>query len=63
MLPSTLFLVHIALLFKVLDNLCKMLYESVDNANRLQAERALAELATSPECLQRCTLLLQSGTV
>uniref|UniRef100_A0A915BZH6 Importin N-terminal domain-containing protein n=1 Tax=Parascaris univalens TaxID=6257 RepID=A0A915BZH6_PARUN len=48
---------------QVLDNLCKMLYESVDNANRLQAERALAELATSPECLQRCTLLLQSGTV
>ncbi|MFH4982898.1 hypothetical protein AB6A40_009607 [Gnathostoma spinigerum] len=48
---------------QVLDNLCKVLYESTDNASRLQAEQNLAELAASPECLQRCTLLLQSGTV
>ncbi|VDM49280.1 unnamed protein product [Toxocara canis] len=48
---------------QVLDNLCKMLYESVDSTSRIQAERNLAELAASPECLQRCTLLLQNGTV
>lgn len=40
-----------------------MLYSTSDGTNRLQAERNLAELAASPECLQTCTLLLQNGTV
>lgn len=48
---------------QVLDNLCKMLYSSAGGPGRLQAERNLAELAASPECLQSCTLLLQNGTV
>lgn len=48
---------------QVLDNLSKMLYSSVDGPRRLQAEQGLSELAASPDCLQRCTLLLESGTV
>uniref|UniRef100_A0A0N5AER2 AraC family transcriptional regulator n=1 Tax=Syphacia muris TaxID=451379 RepID=A0A0N5AER2_9BILA len=40
-----------------------MLYSSSEGADRLQAERNLAELAASSECLQSCTLLLQNGTV
>ncbi|VDK76048.1 unnamed protein product [Litomosoides sigmodontis] len=45
-----------------LDNLCKILYESIDGARRLQAEQNLAELTSSPDCLRRCMLLLQNGT-
>ncbi|VDN20244.1 unnamed protein product [Gongylonema pulchrum] len=40
-----------------------MLYESMDGTSRLRAEHSLAELATSPDCLRRCMLLLQTGTV
>ncbi|MCP9256874.1 XPO7 [Dirofilaria immitis] len=47
---------------RALDNLCKVLYESIDGTRRLQAEQNLAELTSSPDCLRRCMLLLQSGT-
>ncbi|ULT89570.1 hypothetical protein L3Y34_008181 [Caenorhabditis briggsae] len=45
----------------VLNNLCKDLYESVDPQVRHRAEMNLAELSESPECLQRCMLLLARG--
>ncbi|CAB3396860.1 unnamed protein product [Caenorhabditis bovis] len=45
----------------VLNNLCKDLYESMDPQIRQQAELNLSELAESPECLQRCMLLLARG--
>uniref|UniRef100_A0A8R1HPD2 Exportin-7/Ran-binding protein 17 TPR repeats domain-containing protein n=1 Tax=Caenorhabditis japonica TaxID=281687 RepID=A0A8R1HPD2_CAEJA len=45
----------------VLNRLCKDLYESVDPQVRHQAELNLAELSESPECLQRCMLLLARG--
>ncbi|VDN06009.1 unnamed protein product [Thelazia callipaeda] len=47
---------------QALDNFCKVLYESIDGARRLQAEQNLTELVSSPDCLRRCMLLLQNGT-
>ncbi|XP_030057838.1 exportin-7 isoform X3 [Microcaecilia unicolor] len=45
-----------------LENLCKQLYESTDTATRLQAEKALVEFTTSPDCLSKCQLLLERGS-
>uniref|UniRef100_A0A158Q4K4 Exportin-7 n=1 Tax=Dracunculus medinensis TaxID=318479 RepID=A0A158Q4K4_DRAME len=37
-----------------------LLYESVDETTRMHAERSLAELVASPDCFERCLLMLQS---
>ena len=38
--------------------LCKQLYESQDSATRVAAEKALVEFSSSPDCLNRCKLLM-----
>ena len=38
--------------------LCKQLYESQDSSTRLAAEKALVEFSSSPDCLNRCKLLM-----
>uniref|UniRef100_A0A0K0D9C8 Importin N-terminal domain-containing protein n=1 Tax=Angiostrongylus cantonensis TaxID=6313 RepID=A0A0K0D9C8_ANGCA len=46
---------------EILNRLCKELGESTDPATRTRAERNLAELVDSPQCLRRCMLLLEQG--
>ncbi|KAE9413928.1 hypothetical protein Angca_009159, partial [Angiostrongylus cantonensis] len=46
---------------QILNRLCKELGESTDPATRTRAERNLAELVDSPQCLRRCMLLLEQG--
>ena len=46
-----------------LENLCKLLYETTDTTTRLQAEKALVEFTNSPDCLSKCQLLLERGSV
>ncbi|KAB0396264.1 hypothetical protein E2I00_018970, partial [Balaenoptera physalus] len=46
-----------------LENLCKQLYETTDTTTRLQAEKALVEFTNSPDCLSKCQLLLERGSV
>lgn len=46
-----------------LEILCKQLYETTDTAVRLQAEKALVEFTNSPDCLSKCQLLLERGSV
>lgn len=43
-----------------MEALCQRLYEGVDTSERAQAESQLAEFGcgSSPDCLQRCRLLL-----
>ncbi|KAL7981295.1 hypothetical protein Chor_002191 [Crotalus horridus] len=45
-----------------LENLCKQLYETTDTTTRLQAEKALVEFTNSPDCLNKCQLLLERGS-
>ncbi|KAL3173731.1 hypothetical protein MRX96_041537 [Rhipicephalus microplus] len=42
------------------EALCQQIYQGADAAERVQAENQLAEFCcgTSPDCLQRCRLLL-----
>lgn len=35
----------------------------IDLTQRIEAEKALLELIDSPECLSKCQLLLEQGTV
>jgi len=46
-----------------LEILCKQLYETTDTTTRLQAEKALVEFTNSPDCLSKCQLLLERGSV
>lgn len=46
-----------------LEILCKQLYETTDTTTRLQAEKALVEFTNSPDCLNKCQLLLERGSV
>jgi len=46
-----------------LEILCKQLYETTDTAVRHQAEKALVEFTNSPDCLSKCQLLLERGSV
>ncbi|GAA6072186.1 exportin-7 [Tachysurus ichikawai] len=46
-----------------LEILCKQLYETTDTSTRLQAEKALVEFTNSPECLSKCQLLLERGSL
>ncbi|KAK0410878.1 hypothetical protein QR680_005375 [Steinernema hermaphroditum] len=48
---------------EVLNNLSKELYESVNQEARIRAEENLIALVNSPECLQRCLLLLERGNM
>ncbi|XP_076102861.1 exportin-7-like [Mytilus galloprovincialis] len=44
-----------------LENLCKQLYETADTNLRSEAEKALIQFAESPDCLNKCQLLLERG--
>ena len=46
-----------------LENLCKQLYETADTSLRSEAEKALVAFADSPDCLNKCQLLLERGNV
>lgn len=46
-----------------LEALCTHLYVGTDLTERIEAEKALLELIDSPECLSKCQLLLEQGTV
>ena len=46
-----------------LELLCKNLYESTDAAERSKAEASLNVFYMSPDCLQKCQLLLERGDV
>ena len=46
-----------------LEILCKQLYETTDTAVRHQAEKALVEFTNSTDCLSKCQLLLERGSV
>ena len=46
-----------------LEALCTHLYIGTDLTQRIEAEKALLELIDSPECLSKCQLLLEQGTV
>lgn len=46
-----------------LEALCTRLYVGTDLTERIEAEKALLELIDSPECLSKCQLLLEQGTV
>lgn len=57
---------YIFFLFKSLaelEVLCTHLYTGTDLTQRIEAEKALLELIDSPECLSKCQLLLEQGTV
>ncbi|XP_043925027.1 ran-binding protein 17 [Protopterus annectens] len=45
-----------------LEVLCEQLYQGTEPSQRLQAEKVLAELTDSPECLSKCQLLLEQGS-
>ncbi|XP_073913877.1 ran-binding protein 17 isoform X5 [Castor canadensis] len=45
-----------------LEALCTHLYIGSDLTQRIEAEKALLELIDSPECLNKCQLLLEQGT-
>ena len=46
-----------------LENLCKQLYETTNASIRSEAEKALVSFANSPDCLAKCQLLLERGSV
>ncbi|WAR22240.1 XPO7-like protein [Mya arenaria] len=46
-----------------LENLCKQLYETADTSLRSDAEKALVAFANTPDCLNKCQLLLERGNV
>lgn len=46
-----------------LENLCKELYETTNANVRSEAEKALVAFANSPDCLAKCQLLLERGSV
>ena len=43
--------------------LCKQLYETSDAALRSEAEKALVQFAAAPNCLNKCQMLLERGSV
>ncbi|ESO95104.1 hypothetical protein LOTGIDRAFT_160865 [Lottia gigantea] len=45
-----------------LEELCKQLYETADSNVRSEAEKALVAFAMSPDCLNKCQLLLERGS-
>ncbi|KAK7482050.1 hypothetical protein BaRGS_00026742 [Batillaria attramentaria] len=46
-----------------LETLCKELYETTDANIRTEAEKALVAFANSPDCLAKCQLLLERGSL
>ena len=46
-----------------LENLCKQLYETADGNVRAEAEKALVSFANTPDCLNKCQMLLERGNV
>lgn len=49
--------------FQYLEALCKELYEATDASERAAAEKALVEFSERPDCLQKCMMLLEQGSV
>uniref|UniRef100_A0A6G1SBY7 Exportin-7 n=1 Tax=Aceria tosichella TaxID=561515 RepID=A0A6G1SBY7_9ACAR len=45
-----------------IELLCQQMYESTDPAERTKAERAMLEFGNSPECLNKCQLLIERAT-
>ncbi|XP_055955985.1 exportin-7 isoform X2 [Patella vulgata] len=45
-----------------LEELCKQMYETADSNIRSEAEKALVSFAISPDCLNKCQLLLERGS-
>ena len=45
-----------------LEGFCEQLYQSPDPAVRNDAEKALVNFASTPDCLQKCQILLERGT-
>ena len=43
--------------------LCKQLYETTDPALRTEAEKTLVQFSASPDCLNKCQLLLERNNV
>jgi hypothetical protein len=46
-----------------LELFAKQLYETTNPAARIEVEKTLVQFAASPECLNRCQLLLERATV
>ena len=46
-----------------LEVLCKQLYETGDASVRAEAEKALVQFSSTPDCLNKCQLLLERGHV
>lgn len=46
-----------------LEAICKQLYESTDPGVRSQAEKTLINFTESPNCLQKCQIVLERSTV
>lgn len=46
-----------------LELLCKQLYEAADATARKNAEKALVNFTSSPDCLTKCQFLLERGNV
>ena len=42
---------------------CERLYEATDPAIRTEAEKSLVVFSNSPDCLQKCQVLLERATV
>lgn len=49
--------------FQYLEVLCKQLYEATEPTERTAAEKALVDFSDRPDCLQKCLMLLEQGTV
>lgn len=46
-----------------MEVLCKQLYEATEPTERTAAEKALVDFSDRPDCLQKCLMLLEQGTV
>ena len=46
-----------------LESLCKQLYETADPRIRSEAEKALVNFPNTPNCLQKCQVLLDRADV
>lgn len=45
-----------------IELLCKQMYESTDPAERSKAERAMLEFSSSPNCLNKCQILIERSS-
>lgn len=45
-----------------IELLCKQMYESTDPSERSKAERAMLEFGSSPDCLNKCQILIERSS-